>query len=603
MPKQLNVNLGFSADTSQAQQKINELKASLNAISSIQPSFGMNLTKDMQSAVSSAKTLQTHLSNALNVNTGALDLSKLNASLKSAGTDLGTLSANLLKAGTSGEQAFMNIQRSVASASVQMKQANGLLANFWTTLKNTARWQFSSSMLHGFIGAVQSAYGYAQDLDKSLNNIRIVTGYNTDAMAKFAEQANKAAKALSTTTTTYTDASLIFYQQGLSGDAVTERADTVIKLSNVTGEAAKDVSNYMTAIWNNFDNGSKSLEYYADVLTKLGATTASSTDEIAAGLEKFAAIAGEVGLSYEYATAALATVTAETRQSADVVGTAFKTIFARIQGLTLGETLEDGVDLNKYSQALAKVGVDVLDTNGQLKQMDVILRDMAGVWDDISEAQRVALAQAVGGVRQYNQVMALMKDWDVMELNLANIDIASGTLQEQQETYEESWAAASKRVKASLEGIYNDLIPTDFIVSMTSAFADVLEGVDALINGFGGLQGILLLVANIALTKLGPSIANGINLGVNKITEFATKIPSMLNLGLSFRGATTGSQELVTNLAKVNSVLNTATAQADYFAKNFEKSASESLKTGQNLNVRAMETAAKESIVLSNSFD
>jgi hypothetical protein len=37
----------------------------------------------------------------------------------------------------------------------------------------------------------------------------------------------------------------------------------------------------MTAIWNNFDDVSKSLEYYADVLTALGAATASSTDEIA----------------------------------------------------------------------------------------------------------------------------------------------------------------------------------------------------------------------------------------------------------------------------------------------------------------------------------
>jgi TP901 family phage tail tape measure protein len=108
----------------------------------------------------------------------------------------------------------------------------------------------------------------------------------------------------------------------------------------------------MTAVWNNFDDGSKSLEYYADVMTALGAATASSTDEIATGLEKFASISETVGLSYEYATSALATVTAETRQSADVVGTAFKTIFARIQGLSLGETLEDGVDLNKYSAAL-----------------------------------------------------------------------------------------------------------------------------------------------------------------------------------------------------------------------------------------------------------
>jgi hypothetical protein len=45
-----------------------------------------------------------------------------------------------------------------------------------TTLKNTARWQISSSILHGFMGAIQGAYGYAQDLNRSLNNIRIVTG-------------------------------------------------------------------------------------------------------------------------------------------------------------------------------------------------------------------------------------------------------------------------------------------------------------------------------------------------------------------------------------------------------------------------------------------
>jgi len=69
----------------------------------------------------------------------------------------------------------------------------------------------------------------------------------------------------------------------------------------------------MTAIWNNFDNGSRSLESYADALVALGAATASSADEIAGGLEKFAAVADTIGLSYDYAAAALATITAETR--------------------------------------------------------------------------------------------------------------------------------------------------------------------------------------------------------------------------------------------------------------------------------------------------
>ena len=61
----------------------------------------------------------------------------------------------------------------------------------------------------------------------------------------------------------------------------------------------------MTAIWSNFDDGSKSLEYYADVLTKLGATTASSTAEIAGGLEKFAAVADTIAAQLTELQAAL----------------------------------------------------------------------------------------------------------------------------------------------------------------------------------------------------------------------------------------------------------------------------------------------------------
>jgi hypothetical protein len=75
-------------------------------------------------------------------------------------------------------------------------------------------------------------------------------------------------------------------------------------------------------------------------------------------------VAETVGLSYEYATAALATVTATTRQSADVVGTAFKTLFARLNDLKLGETLEDGTTLGQYTENLAKVGVNIKDASG-----------------------------------------------------------------------------------------------------------------------------------------------------------------------------------------------------------------------------------------------
>ena len=106
----------------------------------------------------------------------------------------------------------------------------------------------SSSILHGLVSSIQGAYQYAQNLDKSLTDIAIVTGRSTDQMAEFAEQANKSAQALSVSTTGYTDAALIYYQQGLNDEEVQARTDTTMKLSNVTGQSAEEVSSYMTAI-------------------------------------------------------------------------------------------------------------------------------------------------------------------------------------------------------------------------------------------------------------------------------------------------------------------------------------------------------------------
>lgn len=383
-------------------------------------------------------------------------------------------------------------------------------------MKNTARWQLTSGMLHGFIGAVQTAYGYTQDLNESLNSIRIVTGQSVEQMDKFAARANEAAKRLSTTTTRYTDAALIYYQQGLSDEEVAGRADVTIKLANAAGEAAETASEQLTAVWNNFYDGTKSLEYYADVMTALGATTASSTQEISQGLQKFAAVADTVGLSYEYAAAALATVMATTRESADIVGTAFRTLFGRLESLKLGETLDDGTTLNKYSQALKSVGVNVKDVNGNLKDMDDILSETMAKWDTLTRDQQMALAQTVAGVRQYSQFIALMDNADFFRTNLETARNATGTLQEQADLYAESWEAARDRVKAAAQDVYESLFNDETFISIDNSIAKILDRVDNMVDTFGGLSGTLTVVFNLMTQIYGNKMAQGIdNIGYN----------------------------------------------------------------------------------------
>ena len=511
MAKQLNVNLAFTADTSKAKAQLQDLQNQLSQVIN-QPTanVGADMADKINQASRAAAELKVHLEQAMNPKTGTLDFSKLNQSLQKSGTSLTTYAAKLKQIGPEGQKAFSMLAQSVAGAEVPIRRSNALLSELWTTMKNTARWQLTSSMLHGFMGAIQSAYGYAQDLNESLNNIRIVTGSSVEQMADFAKEANKAAKSLSTSTTNYTNAALIYYQQGLNEQQVKERTDITIKMANVSRQSAEEVSDQMTAVWNNFYDGSQSLEHFADVMTRLGADTASSSDEIAQGLEKFASIGEMIGLSFDNAAAALATVTATTRQSADVVGTAFKTIFARIQGLSLGETLEDGTNLNKYSEALNKVGISIFEQNGELKDMDNILDEMGAKWKTMSKDQQVALAQTVAGVRQYNQLVALMDNYDFYEQNLFSAQNADGSLQEQADIYEESWEAASKRVRASLESIYDKLLNDDAFIKLFDNIAKIINGFDAIIDSAGGLKGVLASIAVIVGRIKFDSIVSGV---------------------------------------------------------------------------------------------
>lgn len=511
----INVNINFKANTEAAKNNINSLQSLLTQITQTK-NIGLD-SSALGQAKASAQELQMHLENAVNVNTGKLDLGKFNASLKAAGSDLTILSANLRNVGPVGQQAFIKLARAIASAQTPMLNVSNAIAEFGKTLVNTVKWQLASNLIHGVQGALQAAVSHAKDLNSALNDIRIVTGYSTDKMSEFVSQARESAKELNTTTTEYAKASLIFFQQGLTGDAVKERADVVIKMSQVTHESAEQVSSELTAIWNNFDDGTHTLEWYADAITALGAATASSSKEIAQGLQKFAAVADTVGLSYEYATAALATVVAETRQSADVVGTSFKTIFSRLEGLKLGEVLDDGTDLNKYSAALLTVGVNIKKANGDLKDMDEILDELGDKWKLLGRDQQVALAQAVGGVRQYQQFIALADNWSEVQKNIEIARKSDGTLAKQQAIWSQSFEAATKRVEEAKKQLYEDLVNDNALIKLNDIFTGLLQGIGNVIKDAGGIVPIIMMIIALLSNTLMPLVKNGINRLKNNI--------------------------------------------------------------------------------------
>lgn len=505
--KTIQVNLQFNANTSAAKQQMAALQTQLTSLVNMGANMGsLGITPQIQAATQAALQLKVALNGAFSQDTGKLNLGKFQAQLNQMGINLRTLGPQLASLGPQGVQAFSQLTSQIINADTRLFSLQGKIKGVMSTFGSAMKWSLAYGVIGMMTQSLSEGVQYAKELDASLNNIRIVTGKSADSMARFTQEATKAAKDLSISTTKYTDASLIYYQQGLSDSEVLERTNITVKLANIVGESAETVSEWMTAIWNNFDDGIVSLEHYADVLATLGAATASSADEIAGGLEKFAAVADTVGLSYEYAASALATITAETRQSEDVVGTALKTIFARIESLKLGDTLDDGTSLGQYSMALKAVGVDIKNANGELRDMDFILQDIGAAWATLARDEQVALAQSVAGIRQYSQFIALMDNWDVMEQNLQLTEESTGALSEQFRIYEEGLEGAEARMQVAGERAKTALFDGDLLQNWYE-FAEGGLGVIAdLLEAFGGLDGVIMAAAMALLKMYQPQL-------------------------------------------------------------------------------------------------
>jgi hypothetical protein len=100
-----------------------------------------------------------------------------------------------------------------------------------------------------------------------------------------------------------------------------------------------------------------------------------------------------------------------------------------------------------------------------------------------------------------------MDNSDFFKENVATARTSTGTLQEQANIYAESWEAARKKVKASAEDIYDSLINENFFIDFDKGLAKLLSGIANVIDGMGGMGGVLSTISLLINRIYGDRIA------------------------------------------------------------------------------------------------
>ncbi len=343
--------------------------------------------------------------------------------------------------------------------------------------------------------AAQEAVKTIAELDKSLTEQAMVTGLTREQTYKLIGSYQELALQTGATTKEVAEVASEYMKQGHTvADSIT-LTRAAISAAKVARVSVGDSINYLTTALNGFRLSAEDAMLVSDKFAAVAAASATDYDELAIALSKVASQANLAGMSIDYTTALLTKGLETTREAPETMGTALKTIIARMRELTdYGRTLDDGMDVNNVESQLAYVGIALRNTNGELRSTEDVLDELGKKWDTLNTNQQAALAKALAGTRQQSRLIALMDGYErVTELQQISLDSAGATAA-QADVYLQGIEASLNKINVAWEKIITGLTNSELITWLFDQIANALENINNIVSTTGGQIGLITAI-------------------------------------------------------------------------------------------------------------
>lgn len=506
----ITFQVGFALKGNELQ---NALSSQIKAISSeldgaLQKASASSgkMSNNIQTAVVEANNLQRALQRA--TTDRGLSLPALKGALAEANSSISQMLAGLAGGGPAFQNSFNVALTSLATANRSAISLSTKLAEAGRVFTQSFKFTAAQTVIRFLSTSMQQSAAWVKELDANVANIAAVSGKTGEQLVDVYETIVNGAMNLRVAAKDYAEASLIFYQQGLDTTEVERRTQITIQAAKAAGQSVADMASQLTAIWNTYKMVGDEQQRAAAVGAKMAASTAVDFKDIAQAMQISAAAAKEMGVSYNSLAAIIATVGDNTQQSASIIGNAYKTIFSRFQQLR-----EDGTDgevtLGRVSQQLANLGVNALDAEGKLKPMDTIIKELGVSWGDYSREQRIAIAEAAGGARQFGQLITLMDNFP-QYLHLMKVagEETGESLIKQFNAVQQTVEVAAENSREAWNRAFANLFNADDMKGFYNGLEKIGDVVGEVIQSFGGLPGILTTVALIFQKQIADKVVS-----------------------------------------------------------------------------------------------
>ena len=400
------------------------------------------------------------------------------------------------------------------------------------------------------------------EMDTAFNQLKIVTGASEEEMKSFERTTVQIAKQLGKSVTDITGSVETFSRLGYSLPDASELAKYATILSNVASVSTDEATTGLTSIIKGFGMNVSDAEHVAGVLIDVGQKYAVSASEIMTAFEKSGAALNATGVSFEESAGLIAAANASI-QNANTVGTALKTISARIRKSVteLEELGEDTSDIangfSKYAGELKQLtGFDIIvdGTTDTFKNLYEIMDGIADVWDRLSDTQQARVAEILGGTRQLQVVSSIIGNWSDAEKAYATAVNESNVAMQAQSVYAESIQNHIEQFKAKYQELARDVFSSDLLkfgIDGGRVLITVIDGLVKAINFLGGTKTVLLGIASALTLIYRADLART----VRTITEFASTHSILDLLKSALTGVSTGIKGVTASALTMETVL------------------------------------------------
>jgi TP901 family phage tail tape measure protein len=391
---------------------------------------------------------------------------------------------------------FKTVGDTAKTTNKELKQSTNLLGQ----LGQKAKAQFKNFAVFSLISGsvmflnvnLRRAIETVSELDKAYTNFAIVTGATASEIERMDAEATKLTATLGRLKKEVIYAFTEFSRAGYAIEDAITLANNAIIGANVGFTSLANVTKFVIAGLKSFKLEAEDSARLIDVLFQVSNKTAIDFEGIGNAFLRSANTLQVAGASLEQSTALIAAAN-ESIQDPAKVGTALKTIAARLRGVG-----DEGEVIPTLARDFEAVGVSIQNADGSFRNIYDIFKEFAVVYKGLDDLTKQNLVEKIAGKRQANIFIGLIENFETAEMALLEGFDSIGSAAEANEKYLESIEGRIVTLKNAVNELYQSILSSDFIkliIEGLTNFVKLLDffskGIGAMTLGIGGLSASL----------------------------------------------------------------------------------------------------------------